>query len=268
MPHTRQRVLVPVGDAQVDVIAEGRGPLVVLLPSSLRDSLDFDPLAERLAAGGCRVLRPQPRGMGRSSPPSDGMTLATLAGDVAGVVAAFDQGPAVVVGHAYGHWVARVTDHLYPERVAGVVVLAAAARDFPHGVAEQLAVASDTERTEAERLAALQVCMFAPGNDASVWLSGWHPQWRTAYRQASAWPPQDQWYGTTNAPLLDVQGDQDVWRPPHTRQALTAVLGHKAHAVLVPNAGHAMVPEQPEAVAQTVLGWMRTHGLWAHHPTE
>lgn len=256
MFNRRQRVLIPVGNAVMDVMTEGQGPLLVLLPSSLRDSLDFDPLAERLAEGGYRVLRPQPRGMGRSTPPSKGMTLATLATDVAAVVKAFEQGPAVVVGHAYGHWVARVTDHLFPQLVSGVVLLAAAAREFPPGVSEQLAIASDITRTDVERLLALQACMFAPGNDASVWLKGWYPQWRAAYRQASAWPPHEQWYGSTHAPLLDVQGEQDVWRPAHTRKVLTDLLGYRAQAVLVPRAGHAMVPEQPEAVAMAVLSWL------------
>jgi pimeloyl-ACP methyl ester carboxylesterase len=253
----RERVLVPVGGASIDVVVEGVGPAIVLLPSSLRDSLDFDPLAERLAAGGHRVLRPQPRGMGRSSPPPPDMTLATLAADVAGVIGALGDGPAVVVGHAYGHWVARVTDHLYPDRVAGVVVLAAAAQVFPNGVAEQLAIASDTNRPNAERLTALQACMFAPGNDASVWLTGWYPQWRTAYRQASQSPARALWYGHTHAPLLDLQGAEDVWRPPPTKGELTGLLGSKAVARLVPRAGHAMVPEQPEAVAGEVLAWVR-----------
>lgn len=257
MYYKRERVLIPLEDAVIDVVAEGLGPMVVLLPSSLRDSLDFDPLAERLAAAGYRVLRPQPRGMGRSTPPTAGMTLATLATDVVGVVKAFGQGPAVVVGHAYGHWVARVTDHLYPQHVSGVVLLAAAAREFPPEVSSQLAIASDTTLADVERLAALQACMFAPGNDASTWLTGWHPQWRAAYRQASAWPPQEQWYCSTNAHLLDVQGEQDVWRPPHTRHVLTDLLGDRAQAVLVPHAGHALVPEQPQAVAGAVLLWIK-----------
>jgi predicted dienelactone hydrolase len=44
----------------IEVIAEGRGPLVVLLPSLGRDSEEFDPVAERIAAAGFRVRRPQP----------------------------------------------------------------------------------------------------------------------------------------------------------------------------------------------------------------
>ncbi|UUX95012.1 hypothetical protein [Aquabacterium sp. J223] len=59
-PPPSARELLVEGGRRVDVRIDGRGPAVVLLPSSLRDSLDFDPLARRLAGAGFRVLRPQP----------------------------------------------------------------------------------------------------------------------------------------------------------------------------------------------------------------
>ncbi|MCG2594317.1 alpha/beta hydrolase [Ramlibacter sp. XY19] len=253
----RRRELVQLGEARIDVIVEGGGPALVLLPSSLRDSEDFDALAALLAAEGFLVLRPQPRGMGHSSPPPAGMTLETLADDVAAVIARLAPGPAVVVGHAYGHWVARVTDLRHPQQVRGVVVLGAAAREFPAGMAEALAVASDPQRSEEERLAALRVCMFAPGNDARSWLQGWYPQWRTAYREASQRPPRENWYSRCNAPLLDLQGAQDPWRPPATRGELADALGAKVTVREIANAGHALVPEQPQAIARAITDWVR-----------
>lgn len=57
-------MLLQDGGRSVDVLINGRGPGVVLLPSSLRDSFDFDEVAERIAGQGFKVLRPQPRGMG------------------------------------------------------------------------------------------------------------------------------------------------------------------------------------------------------------
>ena len=254
-PPLRQRVLLEIGDAALDVLSEGTGPALVLLPSSLRDSLDFDLLASLLAEAGFQVLRPQPRGMGRSSPPPEGMTLATLADDVAGVIAHFASGPALVVGHAYGHWVARMTDLRHPERVRGVVALGAAARVFPAGMAESLALASDPTLADAARLEALRHCMFAPGNDPRPWLAGWHPQWRRAYREASTSPPREDWFNQGHAPLLDLHGAQDAWRPASSRHELAQALGSKVTVEVIANAGHALVPEQPHAIAQAVTGW-------------
>lgn len=253
----RRRELLDLGDARIDVIVEGAGPAIVLLPSSLRDSEDFDPLAESIAAEGFQVLRPQPRGMGASSPPPPGMTLETLAADVAGVIGQLADGPAVVVGHAYGHWVARVTDLRHPRAVRGVVVLGAAACQFPPGMAEALAIASDPQRGDEERLAALRTCMFAPGNDPRPWLAGWHPQWRAAYRAAAQQPPRDEWSGRTHAPLLDLQGARDAWRPPATRGELRDAIGERVTVRLIEGAGHALVPEQPRAVARAIVDWVR-----------
>ena len=42
----RRAELVRYGDVQIEVIAEGEGPSVVLLPSLARDSDDYDQVAE------------------------------------------------------------------------------------------------------------------------------------------------------------------------------------------------------------------------------
>lgn len=77
---------------------------MVLLPSLGRDVSEFDPLARRLAVAGFRVVRPRPRGFGRSVGPMDGLTLHDFARDTAAVVEHERAGPAIMAGHAYGHW--------------------------------------------------------------------------------------------------------------------------------------------------------------------
>ena len=141
------RELLIDGEVQIDVLideppagtgagpagATPRPPAVVLLPSSQRDSLDFDALAGGLAAEGFLVLRPQPRGMARSRGPMDGLSLHRLAHDVVRVIDHWAGGRAIVAGHAFGHYVARVADLDHPASVRGVVVMGAAARTFPPG---------------------------------------------------------------------------------------------------------------------------------------
>ena len=245
------------GEVTLDVIVDGVGPAIVLLPSSQRDSEDFDDLAQLIAAEGFQVLRPQPRGMGKSSPPPPGMTLATLAGDVALTIERLASGPAVVVGHAYGHWVARVLDMNHPKLLRGVVVLGASAKVFPPGMVEALAIGSDPTQPEKARLDALSKSMFAPGNDARSWLSGWHPNLRTAYRIAGQQPPKDVWFPVSNAPILDLQGDQDPWRPVASRDELKEILGDKVTVQVIANASHALIPEQPRAITKAIVAWVR-----------
>ncbi len=254
----RQRVLLDDGAARIDVIVEGRGPAVLLLPSSQRDSEDFDDLAARLAAAGFKVLRPQPRGMGGSTGPMQALTLRVLAADVAATVRQLGDGRAVLVGHAFGHFVARVADLDHPELVRGVVVAGGAARVFPPGVAASLAVASDPTKPREARLRGLRHAFFAAGNDPEPWLAGWHPELREAYRNVGATPNKDLWWPTSHAPILDLIGADDPWRPAATRDELKDVLGDKVTVRIVPHASHALIVEQPEAVAQAIVAWIDT----------
>ena len=252
------RELVRDGGLQIDVLIDGDGPAIVLLPSSQRDSLDFDDIAARIAAKGFRVLRPQPRGMGRTTPPTDALDLDVLAADVALVISKLGGGRAIVAGHAFGHFVARVVDLNHPQLVRGVVVIAGAARVFPAGLSTALDTASDTRAPRDARIAGLRRAFFADGNDPSEWLDGWHPELRDVYRKAGAKPPKETWWPVTHSPILDLQAAEDPWRPPASRNELKDVLGDKVTVRVIDHASHALIPEQPAAVAEAIAVWARS----------
>jgi pimeloyl-ACP methyl ester carboxylesterase len=258
MPESRARTIVEAADARIEVIAEGRGPLVVLLPSSSRDSEDFDDIATGIAAAGFRVLRPQPRGMGNSVGKLESLTLHDLAGDVAATIVHEQSGPAVIVGHAFGQWVARMAAVDHPALVRGVVLAAAAAKQVPPMLRDALTTAADAMRPESERLAALRLAFFAPGNDPSSWLTGWHKEAGAAQRAASAATRQEEWWSGGTAPLLDLQAADDPWRPRATEDALRMELcADRVTTVVIPNASHALFPEQPEAVTAIIVAWLQ-----------
>src|SRR5262249_53571606 len=96
----RRSELIRYDNIQIEVVVEGVGPAVVLLPSLARDSDDYDEVAEGLTAAGFRVLRPKPRGIGRSSGPMTNVSLHDFARDVAEAVEKLGQGRAVIAGHA------------------------------------------------------------------------------------------------------------------------------------------------------------------------
>lgn len=239
----------------VDDAPGGAGVPFVLLPSSQRDGTDLGELAQALQLRGHSVLRPQPRGMGRSSAPPADLSLYTLAQDVAFAIERLLGRPAVVAGHAFGHFIARVVDLAHPQWVSGVVVIAAAARVFPPGLPQALDCAADPDRPTAQRLASLQQAFFAPGHDATAWLEGWHPHLAEVYRRAGATPSKDCWWPVTHSPVLDLQADADPWRPPATRDELRAVLGEQVTVRVVGPASHAVVVEQPQALARQMSLW-------------
>jgi pimeloyl-ACP methyl ester carboxylesterase len=257
LAQERTRSLVKYDTIEIDLIAEGRGPLIVLLPSRGRDSEDYDEVAAGLAKEGFRVLRPQPRGMHASKGPLKDITLHDLARDVATVIARENAGPAVIVGHAYGNWVARMTAVDHPKLVRGVVLAAAAAKKFPPRLSQLVSKSADESVPEAERLAAMQEIFFASGNDPRIWLKGWWKDASEAQRVAAANVKQSDWWAAGSVPLFDLQAGIDPFKPKGTENELKDEFPDRVTVAVIPNASHALLPEQPAAVVQAIAGWVR-----------
>ncbi|OJY68283.1 MAG: hypothetical protein BGP12_11110 [Rhodospirillales bacterium 70-18] len=256
MRHTHP---VPSGGAAIETLVEGSGPALVMLPSLGRDGYeDFDAVAALLAAGGCTVLRPQPRGIGASTGPMQGVSLHDMADDIANVIRALGNGRAVILGHAFGHFVARMTAVDHPDLVRGVVLAAAAARAYAPEIAATPRRAGDLALPEAERLAALRLGFFAPGHDPTPWLHGWHPatqRMQIDCREKQGVRQQD-WWGAGNVPLLELIPALDPFKPTEKWAEMAAEFGARVQSVVIPDASHALFPEQPAAVAGAVLRWL------------
>jgi len=252
----RKREIVADKDVRIEVVSEGAGPLVAILPSRGRDSEDYDEVASEIAKAGYRVLRPQPRGTCRSTGPMKGLTLHDFARDVAAVIAHAGGGPAVVVGHAFGNWIARMTAADHPGLVRGVAILAAAAKTYPKALAEAVTRSADVTLPDAERLKYLRSTFFAPGHDASVWLQGWYPEVNASQFAAGRATQQEEWWGAGSAPLLDLQAALDPFKPRETTNELKDELGERVTIVVIPDASHALIPEQPAAVVEAIVAWI------------
>jgi pimeloyl-ACP methyl ester carboxylesterase len=260
---TRAHEIVRHDDVEIEVIAEGRGPLIVLLPSLGRDSEEFDPAAERIAKAGFRVLRPQPRGYGRSTGPMEHLTLHDYARDVAAVIGSesFQRGSsgrAILAGHAFGHFVAKMTAVDYPVLVRSVILIGAAQKHPTPDVQKSVSIATDPDQPEAERLKHLQLVFFAPGNDARPWLTGFHANVRAAEITARDATPQQEYWAAGSVPILDIQGADDPYRPIASSQELIEEFGAARVSVLrIPHAAHAIIVEQPRAVADAIVAYAR-----------
>jgi len=261
-----QRIMVNRANVHVEVWVQGSGPVIVILPSLGRGAGDYDAVAARLAADGFRVLRPQPRGIGASTGPMTGLTLHDYAADVAAVIEQENGGPVVVVGHAFGNFVARMLATDRPDLVRGVVLAAASAGKVPPGVhelpispevREAIDKSGDASLPQADRLRYMKLAFFAPGHDPRVWLMGWEPEAMKAERAAETTPPVDVWFACGNAPILDLQAENDAVAPRKFAGVLKAALGDRVTVVVIPNAGHALAPEQPQAMAKAIEDFAR-----------
>ena len=161
--HRRRFETVTYGTVEIAVCVDGSGAPLVVLPSFGRDGLDdFDLFTDLMTASGWRVLRPQPRRIAGSVGPMSAVDLQDLARDVAHVVRALTGGPVVLLGHAFGNFLARVVAVEDPDLVRGVVLAAASARKVAPDVNETPFIAGDPGRPEQERLDALTKAFFAP----------------------------------------------------------------------------------------------------------
>jgi pimeloyl-ACP methyl ester carboxylesterase len=248
-----ERKVLERGDIRIEYHAQGRGPLVVLLPSLGRGAEDFAVIRPQLAHA-ARVITPQPRGIGGSSGPMTGVTLHDYARDIAAVIENEGGAPALIAGHAFGNFVARTTATDRPDLVRGVALLGAThVWPVPPDVRESIMKSSDLSLPEPERMKHLKHAFFAPSSDPTVWLAGWHPEVKKAQRIATDATPQAEWWQAGSAPILDVQPENDVMIPPESRSRYRDELGERVSIVRIPNAGHALLPEQPDAVAQALL---------------
>jgi pimeloyl-ACP methyl ester carboxylesterase len=252
------------GDGWIEVLAQGEGPVIVLLPSLGRGASDFDAIAVRLTAAGYRVLRPQPRGIGRSVAPLTGINLHDYAADVARVIEQEKMGPAFVVGHAFGNRVARMLAGDRPELVTAVSMVAAdvgTPTNTPK-ILEAIRNSVDPALPDDERTRALQLAFFAPGNDASVWLHGWYPEALAAERLAGDLTPRQGDFSDSEVPILYVQPSHDPLARVEDTRAYRERFGSRVSVVVIEQASRAVIVEQPDAVSAALVGYARR--LWPH----
>jgi pimeloyl-ACP methyl ester carboxylesterase len=261
MTGERTRRMVSAGaGVHIQVIAEGRGPLVVLVPSFARGSEDLAATAAELAGAGMRVLRPQPRGAGGSTGPMIGLSYADWARDLLAVVAADGGGPATLIGHAAGSRYARAAATTAPATVRGVVLAGASAAGAPDPeLVRDLDSCVATATSTSDRAAALRRSFFAPGNDVGPWLTGWSPATAQAQRATA---PDDGWAYAGGVAMLDLIGRHDPWRPVSSHGDIAATLGARVTVTVVDGASHALLVERPAEVAAAIAGWIGVTRPW------
>ena len=187
-----------------------------------------------------------------------GVTIDELGADVASVIGQLGHGPAVILGRAYGNFVARTVSTSHPEKARAVILAAASARAVPPEISNAPFRAGDPALPEEERLAALRMAFFAPGHDASIWLSGWYPQTLAMQRAAVTGTDIGRYWRAGTAPIFEIIAESDPFHPKDQWEDLHTQLGPRVTSAVIKDAGHALFPEQSDAVADTVITYLGT----------
>jgi pimeloyl-ACP methyl ester carboxylesterase len=139
------------------------------------------------------------------------------------------------------------------------LILLAAAGAVPRSAAVEVTTTRfwETPLPPADRLAAIRQVFFAPSNDPYVWANGWHFDVARAQRASDRRTPSKDWWAGGSASMLVLQGADDVIVLPENAKRLAAEFPDRVTLVEIAHAGHALLPEQPEAIAKAVLAYLR-----------
>lgn len=253
----RKTVMIKTAKANLEVILQGKkGPWMVMLPAGGRGADDFSLLADKLAHAGWQTAAVNPRGAGNSRGLLENLTLHDYAADVSEVIEALEGMPAVVLGHAWGNRVARCLAADHPAQVRCVILLAAGGK-VP--MAPEVGAAMQKLReglTGQAALAALKTAFFAEASDPSAWMTGFWPDAVRAAGIAAEATPIDDWWSGGEVPLLAIQGKEDRCASPQNGYLLKEQYGDRITVVDIDHAAHALLPEQPELIADIIINYL------------
>jgi pimeloyl-ACP methyl ester carboxylesterase len=254
--------IVKLADSSIEYFSRGEGEAIILLPAGTLTVGYLDGLADALAQSGYRVVGINFRGSGKSTGSSTGVTLQTMADDVAGVMKGLKLRSAHVVGNDFGNRVARVLDSSHPELTRSVILLAAGGMVPPKPAAERaLMTVFNPASSDAEVLAAMKYMVANPADAsrvAQILKPCRSPQAAGIEEAAAKATPLTAWWAPSGkTKYLILQGADDQIAPPENGVLLQKDLGGRATLVNVPAAGHLLPLEKTQATADQMTSFIR-----------
>ena len=233
-------------------------PLLVFLHEGLGSVSMWKQFPDTLCrAAGCRGLVYSRPGYGHSTPRAPGEHWASdfMHRQAREVLPALLQAlgvdtaatPPWLFGHSDGGSIALLHAALFPQRVAGVVVLA------PHILVEDLSVASIAQARAAYLQGDLRAALSRHHADVDSAFWGWNDAWLSpAFRD---WRIADE-LRTLRAPLLAVQGLDDAYGTLAQIRGLRGPVPH-TQCLELPACGHSPHRDQPQALIAAVTRFIQ-----------
>jgi len=115
----------------------------------------------------------------------------------------------------------------------------------------------DRSLPDADRLPAIEQAFFARGRSVPEhWIDGWYRAAMLAQAAALDETPVESGWSGGRAPILVIQPGEDGLAPLANAALLRDEFPDRVRVVEIPRAGHALLPEQPQAVATAVLDFL------------
>ena len=233
--------------------------VVVLLASAGREASDFNELILELNNAGYKTLAVEAPGINGTSLLNNVDLLGMTAPVRQAILQVTPDKPIFLIGHAYGNRLARAYAYKYPDNINSVVLLAAGGQvEIESKAKKALRDIFHPLRSTQSRLKDIQYAFFADGNEVpKYWRRGWHTKTAILHDQTRGLNVTKEWQGASGVPMLVVQPAQDRIAPKKdAADFLAARYPGQVEVVVIENAGHALLPEQPEAVADAVIEFL------------
>ena len=259
---------IVTGDGvRLHYLDEGEGRPVLAIHGHTLDHRVWDDVVPALLEAGCRVIRPDLRGHGRSDRPPKGYHVSHHAADMAAVLDAAGVDRAVVAGFSLGGAIAMELAVTRPGRVAGLALSAPVMPDRPFEPAflENLRQVARVARTEGIRAAMAGPWAASPLFAVSLSKPGVRERLEPMIldfpgaeylaterdRVERDWTVPDR-LGELEIPATVLVGTEEMpgFRE-FAREAAERIPGARLEEV--PGCGHLLPLEAPEAVARAIL---------------
>ena len=253
----------PVGEALIEVTIEGSGDVIILIPGLGADASTYEQFTPLLNVAGYQTCAINLRGISKSTGSLKRLSLHDLAKDVAGVIDLLEGAQVHVIGWAFGNRDARCLARDRPELVKTIILLAAGGLAKPDSEAQKTMFKLTQPNIPIdEKLKAAQLSLFSPATNPDVISASWKNRktWTkavVAHGRATQHTPVEDWWSGGEAPMLVIQGLDDLIAPPANGRALRDEFGERVKLIELENAGHALTYEHPEVIAKEIVSFLR-----------
>lgn len=231
---------------------------IVCFASLGRECSDFNELTLSLSDTRYAVSLVEGPFLNGAVPSAEAPSLFDLADDVEAYLRARPE-PVFVLGHAFGNRLARAVAARHPDLVRGVILIAAGGLNpIEREAARSLMNCFDADLEADAHAAAVRYGFFADANTVpDYWLRGWHARTAQIQRHATQSVESADWWAAGGKPMLVIAAQQDRIAPPKdTIDPLEAEFPETVTGVRIDQAGHALLPEQPEQIATATRNWL------------
>lgn len=269
MVRNMSRIEIARGGGLIASEVVGDGPLVVCVPGMGESRASFRHLVPGLVSAGYRVATMDLRGHGDSSAAFDAYDDPSAAGDALALIDALGGGPAVVVGNSMGAAAAVIAAAERPDAVSRVVLIGPFVRDHGSVAGRWLmrimlarpwgpmvwrdyyrSLFGERRQPDHDEYAARAVALLRrPGR----W-GAFQATTRTSHAPAERALPD------VRVPALVLMGDRDRDFPNPEAEAAWIAEALRGDSRMIGGAGHYPMAEQPEAVLDAMLPFLRAAG--------